>query len=757
MTRAQRERAPAIFCAALPAVPVPAKFSPKDSPEMLFPRKKSPFPRAVFLLALGAFLISGAPGVPAQVSRSAEAIALSLESWEDELDAIYKPDETEPEIPFAAETTPDAKVGAKRDAYKTRARTVSKFKKKANPEVIDKWFAEIMPTANDPLEISINSEMRDEMKTKLRTYEFVAARDVFPHASANVFPGKVDEAFPRVGKTYYPSVKAAGWQSTGVYAAPGERVKVSVSKTAVGSGIRLRIGAHTDNLLNSRQRIWRRFPSISREFGISEQSFEIASPFGGLIYVYAPTGKFSARTQFKFSGVVESPSFILGETKASEWEKIRYAPAPWADFVGKNFAATIPAAEAAAIDDPEKVIRFWDDVVGALDKFVGNENFPAKTTGAIAPIRFVADIETTAAAGHSGDPIVGMLTWTRSYWDLDYVRKNGSWPLFYEIAKRMISAKWTFEGDSDAPAALLALYLMERTTGRKAATFFDVPALQSASLDRLKRKEIYEKNKRAIRDKEKQDARDEKAARKRILSDTSGGEGRRERQKKADEADTQDTWDDPGRTFQRLAALIPIVSATGWDALAKTFKTYTVRNRLPRGNDDEKMRTFVMLWSQSTKKNLSPYLETFGFPRQNGAANYPKFAPENFPPPAGTRPEEASGFLGESPLPTIAVLNSGWRVPQLPEGSLAGTKSAKKVSAFGSAVSDDEDEDSGKTSKKSAAIDDPFAGTTSDDDPFAENNDENGSDSESDGGGNGENDPNATPDGNDPFADIIVG
>ena len=666
-------------------------------------------------------------------SRTTEAILKSLEEWEAALDAIYKPDETEPEIPFRTDDVPDAVITAKRAAFKTRARTVSYFKKKAKPELIDEWFAEVMPTPTDPLALSINSERREKIAAKLKIYEGVDARDVYPHASAILFPGDVPASFRRVSKIFYPNPKIDGWQSTGVYAAPGERVKVSVSKTAVGVGVRMRIGSHTDNLLNSRQRYWRRFPKISREFGVGEQSFEIASPFGGLIYVYAPRDKVSKRTQFKISGVVEAPFYRLGETKKSDWEYLRYAPAPWAEFVGRNFIATVPAEAAAAVDDPEKVIRFWDNIVEMLDDFVAADNFERSASkDRIEPIRFVVDIEPGTIAGHSGDPIVGTYLWTRCVLDLDYIKKNGSWPLFLAIAKRMVSKKWVFESDVDAPAALLALYCMEKTTDRRAATFFDVPALQSACFDRLRRKELYEENKRAIRDEARRDELEKKAERKKILKDTTSGQGRRERKRQADEVDTQDDWADPGVPFQRLSAYLTVVDETGWEPLKKAFKIYTVRNRLPLANNDEKMRTFVMLWSQATKKNLSPFFEKFDFPRQNGATNYPTFTPKNFPPAEGLRPEkDATGFLGVTPFPTIAVFNETYRVKQLPEGFVdSETSMAKKAtSPFGSVVTDDDDDDAGTPSDSGtgANVEDPFAddapssaGTPSVDDPFAE-------------------------------------
>lgn len=622
---------------------------------------------------------------PAEL-RSAEekfSLAEKVKAREAELDAIYTPDGFDPPIPFSPEKKPNADVAAKRAAYKTKLRTVSKFKEKANPEEIDKWFAKIMPTLDDPLALSINAELRKEIAEKMRTYRSVPAREVYPHPSARFFPGDVPETFRRVSKALYSDPDREGWQCSGLYAAPGERVRVHVSKSAVGSGLRIRIGSHTDDLLESRQRYWRRFPGVTREFGVGEQSFEIANAFGGLIYVSVPRGRATKRTQITFSGVVEAPFFSLGETKPAQWEAVRYSPAPWAEFEGKNFVAVIPADEAAAIDDPAQIIRFWDEIVAELDRIVAGPKERRRT------MRFVTDAETTAAAGHSGAPIAGNLLWSRSYWDMERIRRDGAWELFFAIARNVVGDAWTFEGDKDTPAALLALYCMERATGRKASTFFDVPALQAACFARIKRREEEEKNPKALREKLRQEELESKEERKKILSDKASKAGRREREKKADEADTEDFRHDPGVPYQRLSAYIPVVEETGWEPLAKTFKAYTVRNRLPLSGDEEKRRTFVMLWSQATKKNLSPYFEHFGFPRQNGAGNYPVFMPENFPPDASLRPKAGgTGYLGVSLFPTIAVLNANYRVPQLPRPEKSG--SGTPASPFG--ILDDEDD-----------------------------------------------------------------
>ena len=133
---------------------------------MKFPSAHFPVP-ATFAALLAA--CACAWSVPAEL-RSEDAkpsLAEKVKAREAELDAIYTPDAFDPPIPFSPEKKPDADVSAKRAAFKTKLRTVSKFKEKARPEEIDKWFAKIMPTLDDPLALSINAELRREIAKKM--------------------------------------------------------------------------------------------------------------------------------------------------------------------------------------------------------------------------------------------------------------------------------------------------------------------------------------------------------------------------------------------------------------------------------------------------------------------------------------------------------------------------------------------------------------------------------------------------------------
>ena len=82
------------------------------------------------------------------------------------------------------------------------------------------------------------------------------------------------------------------WQSTGLYAAPGTVVTVTLPAAlmtaATGKVITLQIGCHTDSLWHKNP--WVRLPMVVRKYTASNATTAIGSALGGLIYIVLPSG-----------------------------------------------------------------------------------------------------------------------------------------------------------------------------------------------------------------------------------------------------------------------------------------------------------------------------------------------------------------------------------------------------------------------------------------------------------------------------------
>jgi hypothetical protein len=216
--------------------------------------------------------------------------------------------------------------------------------------------AEAVPTAKSPLtpakplgRLLLTLDV-DEAKN-------LPADQVRAHPAAAEFPGSVPPDAPRVERTVSVDTAVPAWHSTGLYAAPGQVVTVTVPEAAAGKGLALRIGAHSDRLWNLEA--WRRCPELCRQVPLAAPVTRAASAFGGPVYVAVPDGCPLGAVSVKVGGAVEAPYYVLGRTPAAEWrDKIRLRPAPWAELATGKVVLTLPSKAVRTLDDPEDLMTF---------------------------------------------------------------------------------------------------------------------------------------------------------------------------------------------------------------------------------------------------------------------------------------------------------------------------------------------------------------------------------------------------------------
>ena len=150
------------------------------------------------------------------------------------------------------------------------------------------------------------------------------AKSVRAHPAAADFPGSVPASAPRLTRTLTidttePHGHAAGplgwprvprWHSTGLYAAPGDLVTVTVPARVANGGLFVRVGAHSDGIWG--RSVWTRMPEISRRFPISASRTPVANAFGGLIYVEVPVNANFGKFVVEIEGAVAAPLLRVG-------------------------------------------------------------------------------------------------------------------------------------------------------------------------------------------------------------------------------------------------------------------------------------------------------------------------------------------------------------------------------------------------------------------------------------------------------------
>jgi hypothetical protein len=425
---------------------------------------------------------------------------------------------------------------------------------------------DLVPTHRRP--VSVNDPFR-RFAVGLET---VIAQDAPPSdvralAAAHNFPGAVPAQAHRGKHTVTIDTVVPGWHSLGLYAAPGEKVAVTVPGTAPPLNLVVQIGSHTDQLWHLDS--WERIPHVVRRFPLSEVHTTAANSLGGLIYIDVPGGAPARKIVVAIDGVVEAPLYQLGVTTQVDWRsKQRRRPGPWAELAGRNVIFTVPSFLVRDMDDPGPVMTLWDRIVAAQDAFV---SLPRRER----PERIVADMQISAGYMHSGYPIMIPIDDSIKLGLSEHrLRREGAWGLFHELGHNHQSGDWTFDGTGEVTNNLIVLFVFDKVLGLRF-------------------------------DSGHEEIRDRLARNRRIHAFI------------AKSAPFQEWKSDP---FLALMMYIQLYEAFGSKPFEEVFALY---RRLPDAerpkSDDEKRDQWLVRLSKATGKNLGPFFQAWGVPTSYSA------------------------------------------------------------------------------------------------------------------------------------------
>ncbi len=433
-----------------------------------------------------------------------------------------------------------------------------------------------VPTPQQPLNMD-RPLQRLALTLQLRDLQTAPAEKVKAHPAAAIFPGAVPADAPRVTKTVQVDTKVPAWHSTGLYAAPGELIRVTVPETAAGKGLGVRIGAHTDTLWHLDS--WQRAPEITREFAIARAVTPAANAFGGPIYIDVPSASKLGTIDVEIAGAVEAPHFVLGKTDPVTWRsEVRDRPAPWAEIECASVILTVPSAVVRKIDNPVPIMEFWAQVLDCDAELAG---WPVVRD---MPQRYCCDQQISAGYMHSGYPIMTFLDVTTIILDPAKIGTSsavggGGWGFFHEMGHNHQSGDWTFDGTGEVTENLFSLYVIDRIFGRTAPGH---PAVAPA--EREKRTKAY-------------------------LA-----------------APDFNKWkSDP---FLALYMYMDMQEAFGWEAYRKVFATYRALPDSERPKtDDEKRDQWMVRFSRQVGRNLGPFFQAWAVPTSRAARDSIKDLP----------------------------------------------------------------------------------------------------------------------------------
>lgn len=446
---------------------------------------------------------------------------------------------------------------------------------------LDNAIGPVIPSPDNP--ITPETDLLETAILNLRSAmnQSLPADQILPIAAAEDYPGAIPGNAKRVERILTLNADYKGWLSgrnaggwaakelrpTGLYAAPGEVVKVTVMEPMIDSGFEVVIGAYGGGLDNRAK--WIRYPSLRNAFPIREQITEAANGLGGLINIRVPRGAQHGDLKIKIEGAVEAPLYVHGVTSLQEWNsRIKKHPAPWAELASDHFIIAIPSSYIRSLSNPDEVMELWDRIIDKAAELavVNRDDYRAE--------RIVFERQISAGGMHSGYPVaVPQNQNAEQAIAPRALAKEGNWGFFHEYGHNHQHNLWALPGTGETTCNLWSVYLSEELIGKDRGEAHR--ALNP--LTRRQRMKQYFANGRNF------------------------------------EAD----WS----VWTALETYLQLQETFGWEPFQKVFDEY---NKLPQEEwpkgQQEINDQWVIRFSKATGKNLEPFFAAWNLPMSDSVA-----------------------------------------------------------------------------------------------------------------------------------------
>ncbi|XP_075713740.1 TRPM8 channel-associated factor homolog [Rhinoderma darwinii] len=350
---------------------------------------------------------------------------------------------------------------------------------------------------------------------------------------------------------------ADAWRSTGLYLPPRKTAKLVFPASAVGKGLQVQIGCHSDDLSGAKE--FCRAPVVVNRKGVVDEKVSISCAWGGLLYIIVKAKSQLGNVPISVQGVEVAPMFIKGKTNRSSWvQEIRKYPSPWAELITDNIILTVPSDVIRSLEDPDALMSQWDRIMEAIaDLAAIPKKFPR-------PERFVTDVQISAGWMHAGYPIMCHLPSAPTLVSVENIKK-GLWGPIHELGHNEQRGVWEFPPHTtEATCNLWSVYVHETVLGipRDKAH----PALEpEARENRIKQ---YLKNGAKLNE-----------------------------------------WS----VWTALETYLQLQEGFGWDPFKQLFSEYQTMTNVSK-DKIVKMNLWAEKFSQAVNKNLAPFFKAWGWP-----------------------------------------------------------------------------------------------------------------------------------------------
>lgn len=441
-----------------------------------------------------------------------------------------------------------------------------------------------IPTKDNPIKPAGTSGYSSLPEVIIRVRDHInqtaTAKFITKIPAADDYPGAIPKNAKRISQTLTIDGKYRGWLSgrgagawaakemrpTGIYAPPGELIKITFPQQLVNKGFEVVIGAYGGSLLDKDK--WTRYPRLRNDFDINKTITTAANGLGGLVTIRVPRDADYAPFKITIEGGVRAPLYVHGKTSLSDWKQtIRKYPAPWAELVSERMIIALPSEYIRRLNDPDKVMELWNEIIDTAAELVVVDRNDYRAE------RLVFDRQLSAGYMHSSYPVAAHLDKNAvQAVDARDLRQNGNWGFFHEYGHNHQHDLWALPGTGETTCNLWSVYIYENLIGKKRTNTHG--AIKTDK--RKERREAYFKG------------------------------GRK--------------FDPDWSMWTALDSYLMIQEEFGWEPFKKIFDEY---NHLPKEEwpktQQEKNDQFVIRLSKACGKNLAPFWQIWNLPLTEGA------------------------------------------------------------------------------------------------------------------------------------------
>ena len=271
-------------------------------------------------------------------------------------------------------------------------------------------YGTIAPTAAAPIAKATKPVEASLTRYQSNKFDALTPAQLFAHPCASDFPGA-----PLAGSTVSRTVSVNGTTpadfymnqggeptriETGVYAAPGATITITIPSDKIAAGLQAHISPNGGDDETWNQGNWTFFPKLWRRVPLTAASTQTGHVMGGLVTILVPPNSSLGTFNVTVDGALPAPTFTLGVNTDTEWNStLKNYPAPYGFIKTDKLTIYVERPQLAALTNPTQIATHWKTVMDLGDEYYGYSAW-RKRGEAIASARYVA-----YGAAYAGYPI----------------------------------------------------------------------------------------------------------------------------------------------------------------------------------------------------------------------------------------------------------------------------------------------------------------------------------------------------------------